>query len=208
MAKRSATRKFFIFGPNRLGGGPGHGLVFENKDRLRRLPRLIVRPAEGGFPTFPEAPRIVYVKKKGRPPRDLEAYLSGYWFVSERLKEIFETVDRDAFAFVECEYVLPDGTLGPRHYLCDVVRTIDAIDLSTSKVSIIKEQDDVAQQQREFYSAYSGAELRFRDDVVGDAHVFFQSRLAGGPICDEILWSACRAVPDLKGVLFRDALKL
>ena len=68
-------RTFYVFGPDVTGGGPGHGLFFENEDKLRTPPRLIVRPQEGGFPVLSEKPRIVFDRKRGKPPRDLEQVL-------------------------------------------------------------------------------------------------------------------------------------
>ncbi|MGE1157083.1 imm11 family protein, partial [Pseudomonas kitaguniensis] len=76
--RHSGERKFYVFGPDITGGGPGHGLVFVNKEKLLTPPRLILRPDGGGFPKLNERPHIAYDKKKGRPPRDLEGTLSGY----------------------------------------------------------------------------------------------------------------------------------
>lgn len=196
-------RKFYVLGPNLLGGGKGHGLVFANEDKLRTPPRLIVRPAEGGFPVLREKPHIVHDKKEGNAPRDLESSLSGYWFISERLKQIFETVDPEGFAFAECDYTLSDGSKGPRHYLCDVVRTLDALDEDRSKVKISFEPSG-----RKLYSVAGGASLVFKESFADDSHIFIQPGLGTDPICDSILRDACKAIPDLKGIRFRDASKL
>ncbi|UIJ81819.1 DUF1629 domain-containing protein [Rhizobium leguminosarum] len=182
--------------------------MFENADALRSPPRGVVRPAEGGFPIFKEKPRIVYDRKKGKPPRDLEGGMSGYWFVSERLKQIFEQADPQGFMFAECDFILPDGSTGPTHYLCDIARKIDALDLERSKLKILNYKEAPGVQ---YYSIgeYGGRpELRFDEDMVGSAHVFTQPRLGAGPICDSTIRDSCKKCLDLKGVRFRRADKL
>ena len=52
-------------------------------------------------------------------PRDLEEF-SGIWIVSEPLKQLFEQMDAEAFAFVACDFSLADGSRGPQYYLGDV----------------------------------------------------------------------------------------
>lgn len=203
------VREFYVFGPDLTGGGGGHGLVFANEKKLLTPPRIIVQPAEGGFPVLHEKPHIIYDPKKGNPPRDLEASLSGYWFISERLKTIFEAVDPDGFAFAECDYTLANGTKGSTHYLCDVVRTIDALDLKNSNVKIIRDTDyKTGEYVGDIYSISGGASLNFLEEVIGDASVFRQSSLGADPICDSSLRDACKAVPDLKGLRFREATRL
>jgi len=201
-------RTFYVFGPDVTGGGPGHGLFFENEDKLRTPPRLIVRPQEGGFPVLSEKPRIVFDRKRGKPPRDLEGGMSGYWFVSERLKQVLEKADPEGFAFVECDYILPDGSIGPTHFLCDITRSIDALDVANSKIKIktYKEAPGV-----EYYSIgemIGRPELRFREEIVGSAHAFIQPRLGAKPICDSTIRDACKTIDGLTGVRFRQADKL
>ncbi len=198
-------RIFYVFGPDVTGGGPGHGLFFENEDKLRTPPRLIVRPRDGGFPALSEKPRIVFDRKRGKPPRDLEGGMSGYWFVSERLKQVLEKADPEGFSFVECDYILPDGSRGPVHFLCDVTRKIDALDLERSKVKILTYKEDPGVP---YYSIAGRAELRFDEDLVGSARVFIQPRLGANPICDSTIRDSCKALDGLTGVRFRQADKL
>lgn len=73
--------------------------VFENEDALLATPRLILLPKAGGFPPLRETPRLVYRERQGVPPQDLEGGLSGYWLVSERLRQVMEEIDPDAFVF-------------------------------------------------------------------------------------------------------------
>jgi hypothetical protein len=196
------ARKFYLFGPDVTGGGRGHGLVFANEEKLLIPPRRIVRPAEGGLPVLKEKPHIVFDPRKGNPPGDLESSLSGYWFISERLKQIFEAVDPEGFAFAECEYTLADGSKGPTHYLCDVVRTIDALDETKSKLKISLEPSG-----RKTYSLLGGASLYFNQNVVGNGNVF-RTPFSLNIFCDCILYEACSSLPDLKGIRFRDAMRL
>lgn len=203
IGKQAKPRKFYVLGPDLRGGGKGHGLVFENEKKLLTPPRLIVRPADGGFPVLREKPRIVYDRKEGDPPRDIESSLSGYWFISERLKQVFESVDPDGFAFAECDYILPDGSKGPTHYLCDVVRTLDALDEEKSKVRIHLEPSG-----RKTYSLLGGASLIFEEEILGRSSVF-RTPYSLNIFCDSVLHDACKAVePKLKGVRFRDASDL
>lgn len=206
--RTQSERKFYVFGPDIRGGGSGHGLVFVNEEKLLTPPRMIVRPEGGGFPELKEKPHIAYDKKQGKPPRDLEGTLSGYWFVSERLKQIFEVVDPDAFVFAECDYTLNDGSKGPKHFLCDVVRSIDALDEEASDVRVKYYPDHQTGEDMKLYSVAGGASLHFHEEIVGTAHVFVQPRLAADPICDDVLYVACKSAKDIKGLWFLDALTL
>lgn len=195
---------FYVFGPDVTGGGRGHGLVFDNEDKLSTPPRLIVRPAEGGFPVLAEKPRIVFERKRGKPPRDLEGGMSGYWVVSERLREILEKADPQGFAFAECDYILPDGSIGPVHFLCDITRRLDALNLERSKIRILTYKEDPGVQYFSIAGVIGGAELRFDEEVVRWASVFIQPRLGADPICDSTV-DACKALDGLTGVRFRRA---
>lgn len=163
-----AVGEFFLLN-SEMSGGPAHGVVFENKKSLLAPPRLILRPEAGGFPHLEDVPRLVFDPRKGVPPKDMEPGFSGYWLVSERLKNVFEVVDPSAFEFVEADYRLEDGSQGPRYFLCDVVRVVDALDEERSKLTI-EVSDDYAEGR--FYDLAGGASLAFRKDALGDAHVF------------------------------------
>lgn len=73
------------------------------------------------FPDFCEPPRLLFDKKLGRPPRDLEDY-NAYWLVSAALKDVLDALDPDAFDYRACETVLPTGEAGPKRWLCTVTR--------------------------------------------------------------------------------------
>lgn len=161
--------QFFLLLPDSTRGGEGHGVVFENLKELRDGPRLVLRPRDGGFPPLSAKPKLVYRPEKGDPPEDLEGGMSGYWLVSERLRDVMIGTDPYAFAFVECDFHLADGTEGPRYYLCDVVRTLDAVDESESRLNVVVGDEYPAGKH---YRLTGGASLVFKDEVVGDSQVF------------------------------------
>ncbi|CAD0331326.1 hypothetical protein CFBP498_22010 [Xanthomonas hortorum pv. vitians] len=181
--------EFFHLQPDVRRGGKGHGVVFENREALLTPPRLILRPKDGGFPALREVPRLVYHPSEGVPPEDLEGGFSGYWLVSERLRRVMEAVDPGAFAFVETDYRLADGSKGPNVYLCEVIRTLDALDEDASMLKI-EVSDDF--EEGKYYDLTGEIRLAFKRDVLGDAHVF---RLAfhGGVFCDRLFKDAVEA---------------
>ncbi|MFD0321506.1 imm11 family protein [Lysobacter gummosus] len=84
--------RFYLIDIAHPGRGKGHGVVIANLARLLTPPRGILRPRHGGFPHMSEVPQLVHDPERGDLPRDLEASLSGYWLVSERLKEVLQSV--------------------------------------------------------------------------------------------------------------------
>jgi len=201
---QTKKREFYAFGTDVTGGGLGHGLIFVNEEKLLTPPRRIVQPAEGGFPILHEKPHIVYDPNHGNPPRDFEGKLSGYWFISERLKQIFETVDPEGFAFAECDYTLADGSKGPPHYLCDVVRTLDALDENKSQMK----PPTIYPAGERVYDFTGKTSLIFREDIIGSAHIFRLFYFKTAVFCDSLIYDACKAIPDLKGLRFREATNL
>ena len=173
--------------PDVRRGGHGHGVVFENIDQLLNPPRRILRPATGGFPELRQKPRLVYDPAAGDPPQDLEGGLSGYWLVSDRLKSVLEGMDPEGFAFVECDYLLQDGSQGPPYFLCDVVRVLDALDEAASTLRIEVSDDFVGGK---YYNFAGGISLAFRKEAVGNAHVFRTPYSGNYVICDRRLRDA------------------
>lgn len=161
--------EFYLLMPDTTRRGRGHGVENENEGALLTPPRLIIRPEDGGFPPLAQRPRLVLEPKLGDPPQDLEGGMSGYWLVSERLKMAFTEIDPVAFEFVECDYVLPNGTEGPTYYLCEVARELDAVDEEASKFRVIV---DEGYPGGKFYDLRGGASLAFKRDAIGDSHVF------------------------------------
>jgi hypothetical protein len=190
------ARKFYKMDPDfGLGGAPGFRI--ENKPNLL-LGRRILGPEPGqrGFPKYPEPPRLLFDKKLGRPPRDLEL-CSEYWLISDRMKTVLEAVDQAGFAFARCEVRLRGGEPGPAYWLCDVVRVLDAVNEMASRLRIYDEQG------HKTYSLVGGASLIFKEDVIGSAHIFRIAHAKSVVICDQHLKDSCKAA-GLKGISFRD----
>lgn len=163
------------------------GAVFANADALKTPPRIIVKPVGGGFPPFREKP-VIQLNKKGTLPPDLEGGYSGYWLISERLQQVFASVDPDGFAFAECDVWMPDGSKAPTYYLCDVVRTIDALDEENSQLQIEIDDEFV---NGKFYHIVGGERLAFNKNAIGDAHVFLTPYSgSNSPFCDRVLFDA------------------
>lgn len=181
--------EFFLLRPDARRGGKGHGVVFENREALLTPPRLILKPESGGFPSLRETPRLVYQPSEGALPQDLEGGFSGYWLVSERLRRVMDEVDPGAFAFADTDYRLADDSKGPSVYLCDVIRTVDALDEDASMLHI-EVSDDF--EEGKYYDLTGEIRLAFRRDVLGEAHVF-RLPFHGGVFCDRVFKDAVEA---------------
>lgn len=202
--KKSKPRKFFVLAPDQSAGM--HDLELVNKGALTWPGGMWLqgRHDGSGHLDYPETPQLAFTgtKRKGRLPRDLDAE-SGLWLVSERLKQAFESVDPDGFAFAACDFTLPDGSKGPQYYLCDVVRELDALDEGKSRVKIKTGDEWVGGKA---YDLSGSASLVFKDNTVGSAHIFRMVHRATTVVCDSILRDACKAMePKLNGLWFIDA---
>ncbi|ASN00995.1 DUF1629 domain-containing protein [Xanthomonas citri pv. malvacearum] len=204
-ANQPKAGEFFILEAGMING-PVNGVVFENVKDLLSPPRLILRPEGGGFPPMRETPRLVYHPSKGPRPKDLEPGFSGYWLVSDRLFQVMTSVDPNAFAFVEVDYRLADGSKGPRHLLCDVIQEIDALDEEVSKLFIDTTEDFV---NGKFYDLTGGASVTFDRERLGAAHVF-KTPYTIEVFCDRVFRDAVAAAgieteTDADGLWFIDA---
>jgi hypothetical protein len=199
--------EFFILEPDARRGGKGHGVIFGNEQALLTPPRLILRPEGGGFPLLREAPRLVYYSREGALPQDLEGGMSGYWLVSGRLREVMESVDPGAFAFADTDYRFEDGSSGPPYFLCDVVRTLDALDENSSQLNIMISDDFEAGKH---YGLTGDIRLAFKREVLGSAHVF-RLPYSGFVYCDRVFKDAVEAAgittpSRTNGLWFEDAV--
>lgn len=174
------------------------GYKFENANLLLQGERLLGPPlGQRGFQDYPEPPRFVFDKRIGHFPRDLELCHS-YWLVSDRMKKALESWDSEGVAFLRCEVRLPDGEPGPVSWLCDVLRVLDAVDEAASRVKI-------EYNPQYNYKVYQliGANLAFKEDVVGTAHIFRLSYMIPAIFCDQQIKDAYKAA-GLKGVSFHE----
>jgi hypothetical protein len=196
--RQPKTRKFYKMEMDlRVRGRAGYRL--ENEDVLLHGQRLLSPPTgQRGFPDYPEPPRFLFDKELGHFPRDLELCHS-FWLISHRMKTVLETVDPEDLALLGCEVRLPDGEPGPVSWLCDVLRVLDAVDEAASRLQI----KYLPQYNAKTYQLAGGANLVFKEDVVGAAHIFRLAHLSPAVFCDQQIKDACQAA-SLKGVLFKE----
>lgn len=160
-------------------------MEFSNLERLLTPPRRILRPAEGGFPVLPELPVLIQ-SASARPLKDLEGVFSGYWLVSEKLRQVFDHHDPIGFSFTSCKVVSADGTSLGEYHLCDVLRVIDVLDESQSRVDI-RIGEEYAKGKH--YRIGPGASLAFRKSEISAAHVF-RTPFSSYVFCDRELRDA------------------
>ncbi len=94
---------------------------------------------------------------------------------------------------------LRDGSEGPRYWLCDVVRVLDALVDPESEVKI-RTND----RGGKVYNRTANAILIFDEDVVGLCHIFRMQYHESTVIWDRTMKDACKAA-DFKGWSFREA---
>ena len=206
---RMIKRRFYETGPNYgLAGQPG--LAMENA-RVLAPDTGVLEPRPGrGFPNYPEPPRFLFDKKIGVAPKDIELF-HHFWLISDRMKTVFEVVDPTGFAFVACDIRVPQGHYtGPQYFLCDVVRVLDAVDETRSRLKIGIVDDPIYRDfglKRYSILVEGGAKLVFREEVVASAHVFRMAHMDATVISDQVLKDACKTA-GVAGILFRDASHL
>ncbi|WP_246288132.1 imm11 family protein [Achromobacter pestifer] len=194
--------EFFLIDASFRGNGAVPGIEIANEEKLIHPGMNVVSRPDGMPNQYPERPHLVHVPEKGGLPRDLEE-LAGIWIVSEPLKQLFEQMDAEAFAFVACDFSLADGSPGPQYYLGNVLRRLDALDEASSRVRIKLDHNYQTGEDEKLYSLVGGASLVFKQDVVGDAHIFRQDRMGAPPICDRAMFDALNAA-NFSGVRLRD----
>ncbi|MCC4605896.1 imm11 family protein [Xanthomonas campestris] len=172
--------QFYILRPD-MRGGRGPGVTFENEKAIP-FPVYISQPLErGGLAELKEIPRLRYDSCIGDMPNDLENGFKGYWLVSGPLKQVMQSVDPDGLAFVRCSFLLEDGSEAPLHYLCEVVRMLDAIDEDASKVKVL-----TGYPNGKYYDVSAGVSFAFKNEVIGSAHVF-RTPYTADAFCDRVL---------------------
>jgi len=172
------------------------GIKFLNEALLTKIAgRVTLGPPPGkrGFHDYPEAPKLLIDKKFGRPPRDLEGFYD-YWLISDKAKRIFESLDRNAFAFCKCETRLPNGVEGPEYWLCDVLPIIDAVDEQNSSIQIRQHQN--GKKTYVFVGIY---DVKLRDELLSGHKIFRILHASSFIVCDDDFKNACK---DLKNIQF------
>jgi len=142
------------------------------------------------------------LKKTRSPPRDLEC-MDGIWIISAAMKAVLEAVDPEVCEFRRCETVLPSGEAGRETWLCTINRAfVGAVDVEAS------ERLDVRRNINGTLSLATHAltRLKFRTEVIGNAHLFHIGEMASAVFCDQTMKDACKAA-GLKGVRFREISK-
>jgi hypothetical protein len=132
--------------------------------------------------------------KLGRTYRDFEGY-SGYWFISDRMKSVLEKIDKEAFAFLRCDVQSSGGQELPGRWLCDVIRVLDALDEEKSTARI-----GIADDGSKVYRILGTEKLIFREEVVGQFHVF-RMKYHEAVICDDEMKRACKSA-QITGISF------
>lgn len=202
----SRRGEFFLVDASFMGNGRIPGIEIANEQKLIHPGMNVVSAPNGRTDQYPERPHLVHVPEKGGMPRDLEE-LAGIWIVSEPLKQLFEQMDAEAFAFVACDFSHADGSPGPQYYLGNVLRRIDALDEASSRVSIKLDHNYQTGKDDKIYSLVGGANLVFKQDVVGDANIFRQERMGAPPICNRSMFDALSAA-SFSGVRLRDVAEI
>ena len=188
--------------------------LYEMKGSLRRAPggwklmnssavfpgggQIYLTPKDRrGFPEYAATPVLRFDGKLGQDLKDMD-WTGDYWLVSDQAKTVLEQVDPDAFAFQACRVELRNGSEGPRYWLCDVVRVLDALNEPESEAKIRKND-----RGEKVYNMIGNELLIFKEDVIGPHHIFRMRYREPNVICDAAMMDACKAA-GLKGWSFRD----
>lgn len=133
-----------------------------------------------------KTPKIKFDRKVvTRKLRDAYVVHTSMWMVNDRLRELLESIDPEAFVFapIDMDYRNFDEP-GPRFWLCDFVRFLDCVD---EERSTIKYQEGIPMKN---YIRLIDVEMK--PEVIGDAHAF---RLTHSPlkqIVDDVLVDALK----------------
>jgi hypothetical protein len=196
--RKPKARKFYTMRANPVGRLSD--FQFENLELLLDGKTVLLPPdGQRGFPAYPETPRVVVGNRNRRPPGDLERF-HAYWFISDRLKLIFESIDPHGFAFQACDVHLRDGSNGSAYWLCDVVRTLSAFGEPT-----LQEFRLYQQSTGNKYCGFLGrTDLVFNEDVIAGSHIFRTPYSWRDIFCDQNLKDACKQA-GMKGIVFDKA---
>jgi len=138
--------------------------------------------------TFSEPPRIQFERKRGRVAlRDAGPITLGIWLISDRLKQLLEHLDPDAFAFQKVDVDYSNfSEPGPDFWFVYIVRSLDCVD---EEHSVINYQDDIPGIKN--YLAL--IDVRMRPELVGSAHAFRLKHATSTLIVDDVIVAALKA---------------
>ena len=145
-------------------------------------------------------PKIKFDRKVvTRKLRDAYVVHTSMWMVNDRLRELLESIDPEAFVFapVEMDYSNFDEP-GPKFWLCDMVRFLDCVDES---------QSDVVYADNVPFKYYLKIKSMVVDEEkVGNAHAF---RLKYSPliqVVDELFVERMKE-ERIKGFSFKNMMR-
>ncbi|MCZ7842224.1 MULTISPECIES: imm11 family protein [Stenotrophomonas maltophilia group] len=177
--------RFYVLSPDMGAPGRGHGVELDNEEEIP-WPTYMSEPSEvGGLASLRVVPKLRFDSQVGDMPLDLQGGFNGYWLISQPLKDVMENIDAEGFAFAKCAFQLEDGSEGEPHYLCEVIRILDAIDENASSVKILD-----GYRNGKYYSLSGGGKLSFKEAEVADAHVFMDIHSGSRVYCDRVLRDA------------------
>jgi len=193
---KSRKRKFYMMDFYRTGAASG--FYVDDDSPFDLWP--------GQLSNFAGPPCLKFTSRRRRP-RDVERWFA-FWLVSDRAKAALEAVDSEGFTFVACDIQVSGGIWdGPGYWFCDARRILDALDEERSRLTIEIDDEPASRCFGQKCYGFWDAELIFRDQAVGDAHVFRMAFAEQSVICDGDFKNAWKAA-GLRGLLFDDVTDL
>lgn len=154
-----------------------------------------------GFPIGMETPVVIFEKPLGRLPfPDVLLHFNRVMLLSDQAKKLFEAIDAEAFEFCEATTRQHGGSEGPKFWLADVTRFLDAVDEERSKEIRIEEKI-IRRSGRPMRRVLLGLgpTTVFKSSIIKDYHIF-RATYSGDILFDESVASAIRAAK-LRGIL-------
>jgi hypothetical protein len=204
MAVKSKTQAYYELDSRSTTNGPGWEIANSKtlqRDKTGLVPKvgwpdgLFVLPrGPWTLPEYLEPPHFIFDRKLGHAPRDIES-IDGFFFISPKMKAVFEEFAPDGCDFRPCTTQYRNGNPGPELWLCSVIRAFrDAINKDESTVRITA--------RGSYMFSNVPMDLKFRPDVIGGAHAFRLAECAFQVFCDEAFKARCKAA-GIKGASFK-----
>ncbi len=155
---------------------------------------------ERGFRQYSIRPRFHVSKRLGRTPYDIEFY-SGYLFVSERAKQVFDGLNQTDFTYLSVDTEFDTGFDPVNYWLCDVVSVLDAINEERSTVA-----SEVRKDGLKFHKLMGSYSLAIDETIVGEHCAFRLKTAPPTVICNERFKAAVKKA-GLTGLSFSDVFE-